>query len=429
MDINVAGILLIFFLVLVNAFFAASEIAVITSRRVKIEKLREGGNKSAQTLVRLIEDPSLFLATIQVGITLAGFLASATAAVGLSAVVAGSFRGFGLSQGLSNSLGIFVVTVTISYITLIFGELAPKRLAMQWSEKVALIVAGPIDLIAKATTPVTRFLTFSTNIVVRLVGGNPRQLEREITEDEIRLYIAEHRTLPEEEKRMIDAVFDFGDQVVRQIMVPRTEIFYVNAEDHIKEALEKVCNVDHSSFPVFKGDYENIVGTVRIHSLVCSFLSNPSDRVEMAMAPPLFVPETKDTVELLKEFREKKVGMAVVVDEYGGIAGLITLEDLIDEIIGDVVDKQNNIFKTADGYWIVEGDTPIQDVIDTLDLKNIRPDAEYETLAGFLLERFGRLPAEGDTLSWEGYVFRIIQMGVRRITKVSIGHEAGDSYH
>ncbi|MFX4263521.1 hemolysin family protein [Pelotomaculum propionicicum] len=246
MEINWTGIFIILVLVLINAFFAASEIAVITSRRLKIERLKDDGNKSAQVLIGLMDNPSLFLATIQVGITLAGFLASATAAVGLSAAIAHIFREMGIPAGISNTLGVLIITIIISYITLVFGELAPKRLAMQWSEKIALTAARPINLIAKVTTPLTRFLTFSTNIVVRLLGGNPQHREKEITEEEIRLYITEHRTLPEEEKRLIEAVFDFGDQVVRQVMVPRTEIFYMSADDSIKEALGKACKVRYS---------------------------------------------------------------------------------------------------------------------------------------------------------------------------------------
>lgn len=425
MEINWTGIFIILVLVLINAFFAASEIAVITARRLKIEKLKDDGNKSAQVLIGLMDNPSLFLATIQVGITLAGFLASATAAVGLSAAIAHIFSGMGIPAGISNTLGVLIITIIISYITLVFGELAPKRLAMQWSEKIALTAARPINLIAKVTTPLTRFLTFSTNIVVRLLGGNPQHREKEITEEEIRLYITEHRTLPEEEKRLIEAVFDFGDQVVRQVMVPRTEIFYMSADDSIKEALEKACKVRFSTFPVYKTDYENVVGIVRIHNLACEFLEEQERKVEDIMSPALFVPETKHTVALLKELSQKKLDMAVVVDEYGGIAGIVTFEDLVNEIIGDVIEDQSNILKTSDGQWLVEGDTPIEDIIDALGLKTITPDAEYETIAGFMLEKLGHLPVEGETVPWEGYNFQVRKMGTRRIKKVLISSTPG----
>ncbi len=424
LEVNWTGLLLIFILILFNAFFAASEIAVLTTRRVIIEQLKNDGNKSAQVLIGLIENPSLFLATIQVGITLAGFLASATAAVGLSTAMARELREIGIPTGISNTLGVLIVTVIISYITLVFGELAPKRLAMQWSEKIALAAARPINLIAKATIPLTRFLTFSTNVVVRLLGGNPQQREKEITEEEIRLYITEHRTLPEEEKRMIEAVFDFGDRIVRQVMVPRTEIFYLDADESIKEALEKACKVCYSAFPVYKSNYENVVGMIGIHNLACEFLVDQNRKVEDIMSSTLLVPETKHTVELLKEFRQKKLGMAAVVDEYGGIAGIVTLEDLVDEIIGDIIEDQSHIIKTSEGQWLVEGDTPIEDIIEALDLKSISPDAEYETIAGFMLEKLGHLPVNGETLSWAGYMFQVREMGNRRIKKVLISSKS-----
>lgn len=420
MEINWTGVYLILGLVLLNAFFAASEIAVITSRRVIVKQLVEKGNKSAAALIKLIDDPGLFLATIQVGLTLAGFLASATAAVGLSKALAGWFETLGVPGGISDTLSVFTVTLAVSYITLVLGELAPKRLAMQWPERIALRVARPVTFIAWATKPLTKFLNFSTNLVVRLLGGNVQLTAKELTEDEIRFHIAEHRTLPEEEKRMIEAVFDFGDQVVRQVMVPRTEIFHVSAHDRIGDALRKVCDNRYSSYPVYEDNHENIVGMVRIHDLACNVFANPDLPVKEVMSPTLFIPETKDTVALLKEFRQNKLGMAIIVDEYGGISGLVTLEDLVDEIIGDLSVDPDLICKTSEGEYLVEGDTPIQDIIETFSLKKLYPDAGYETIAGFMLEQLGHLPVKGETVLWEGYKFQVEEMSARRIEKVLI---------
>ncbi len=420
MQVNWAGILLILFLVLLNAFFAASEIAVISSRRVKIQRLKEEGNTAAAVLLKLIDDPSLFLATIQVGITFAGFLASATAAVGLSKGLTQLLISIGLPSALSKTLGVFFVTILISYITLIFGELAPKRLAMQWSEKLALKVARPIDFIAKVTSPITRFLTFSTNLIVRIFGGNPKQPLKEVTEDEIRFYIAEHRTLPAEEKSMIEGVFNFGDQVVRQVMVPRTEIVYLHVSHTVKQALDKICNINFSAFPVYLKDYDDIVGIVRLRDIVSQALINQEEKITEIMSPVLFVPETKPTVALLKEFRMKGSVMAIVVDEYGGTAGLVTKGDLVDEIIGDVIQEERLIRKTPHGDWLVEGDTPIHDVFEALDLKRVKSNSEYETIAGFMLERLGHLPEEGETVQWEGYSFQVKDMGATRINRLLI---------
>jgi len=420
LQIDWTGILLILVLVLLNAFFAASEIAVISTRRVKIERLKEEGSKKAQKLLKLIEDPSLFLATIQVGITLAGFLASATAAVGLSKALVFQFKKFGIPTEFSSTLAVFIVTLIISYITLVFGELAPKRIAMQWSEQIALTVAGPVSLIAKITSPITRLLTFSTNLVVRIFGANPKQQEKEVTEEEIRLYIAEHRTLPVEEKQMIEGVFEFGDQVVRQVMVPRTEVSYIHAHQKLKDILEKSCSMGYSAFPIYKSDYDNVIGIIKTTDLAFQAITNPEQKAEDIMSPPLFVPETKHTVELLKEFRQKNIAMAIIVDEYGGTAGLVTLEDLIDEIIGDVVNEKRFISKTAPGEWLVKGGTPMQEIIETLSLKRIPHDKDYETIAGFILEQLGELPSEGETVSWEGYQFKVNKVKNRRIKQVLV---------
>lgn len=423
MQVNWAGILLILFLVLLNAFFAASEIAVISSRRVKIQRLKEEGSTSASVLLKLIDDPSLFLATIQVGITLAGFLASATAAVGLSKGLTELLINMGLPSAISNTLGVFLVTLVISYITLIFGELAPKRLAMQWSEKLALKVARPINFIAKVTSPVTRFLTFSTNLIVRILGGNPKQTQKEITEDEIRFYIAEHRTLPAEEKSMIEGVFNFGDQVVRQVMVPRTEIVYLHVSYTVKQALDKVCTLKFSAFPVYEKDYDDIVGIARLRDIVNQALMNQEEKITEIMGPVLFVPETKPTVALLKEFRVKGSVMAIVVDEYGGTAGLVTKGDLVDEIIGDIIQEERLIRKTPHGDWLVEGDTPIHDVFEALELKRVKSNSDYETIAGFILDRLGHLPEEGETLHWGGYSFQVKDMGTTRINRLLIARD------
>lgn len=420
MPVNWWGVLLIILLVIINAFFASSEIAVLSSRRARIEKLREEGNKSAETVIRLLEDPSFFLSTIQVGITLAGFFASATGAIGLSQALAGILSNNGIPTGLANTLSVLIITVLISYITLVFGELVPKRLAMQWSERIALKVAGPIELLSKFTSPVTKLLTLSTNMVVRLFGGNPLEQEKEMSEDEIRFYVAKNKKLPLEEKQMIEAVFDFGDQVVRQVMVPRTEIIHLQASDSIKDALEKVCRTGYQSFPVYRENYDDIIGMVKIQDLTCHLLAGQNLTLADITSPILFVPETKDTVELLKEFRAKKTSIAIVVDEYGGTAGLVTIEDLVDELIGDIIQDQDSVQKTSEGQWLVEGDTPIQTIVELLNIKTIIPDANYETIAGFILDQLGHLPVEGEAVTYDDYQFLVKEMGLRRIKKLLI---------
>jgi putative hemolysin len=206
-------------------------------------------------------------------------------------------------------------------------------------------------------------------MVVRLFGGNPLEQEKEMSEDEIRFYVAKNKKLPLEEKQMIEAVFDFGDQVVRQVMVPRTEIIHLQASDSIKDALEKLCRTGYQSFPVYRENYDDIIGMVKIQDLTCHLLAGQNLTLADITSPILFVPETKDTVELLKEFRAKKTSIAIVVDEYGGTAGLVTIEDLVDELIGDIIQDQDSVQKTSEGQWLVEGDTPIQTIVELLNIK------------------------------------------------------------
>lgn len=426
MEVNWLGIFLIFFLILINAIFAASEIAVLTSSRVKIQQLSEKNNKSATALLKLLDDPSRFLSTIQIGITLSGFLASATAAVGLAFLLEEILKRLGFSASVSNTLGVIGVTLLISYITLVFGELVPKRLALEWSERIALLISRPVSLIEAIASPIVRFLTISTNVVVRLLGGNPDQGEKEISEEEIRVFIAEHQSLPDEEKRLIEAVFDFGDQYVRQVMVPRNEIEYLSADKTVKEALEEVCDIGLSSFPVYGSSKEDIVGIVRMQDLACSIFSKPEKKISEIIKPTMFIPETKETVALLKDFRKEHMEMAIIVDEYGGVSGLVTLGDLIDEIIGDVVEEEQ-IQKNSEGHWVVDGDETIDDIADALGLDRDLFSNTYETIAGFILEHLGYLPKEGEMLSWRGYSFSIIKMDLRRIDKVLISKEVKNS--
>ncbi len=203
-------------------------------------------------------------------------------------------------------------------------------------------------------------------------------------------------------------------------MVPRTEIFYINASDKIGDAFDKVCDKRYSTYPVYRNDYENIVGMIRIHDLACSLYKKNDLLVEEIMSPTLFIPETKNTVALLKEFRQKKLGMAIVVDEYGGISGLVTLENLIDEIIGDLNMDENSFQQISEGEYIVDGDTPVEDIFETLNVKEPINNTEFETIAGFMLKQLGRIPVKGETVLWEGYNFKVEKMGTRRIEKVLI---------
>lgn len=411
-------IVLILGLVFLNAFFAAGEIAVISVRPVRIKQLAEQGNGGARALLRLTADHSRFLATIQVGITLAGFLASASAAVGISEDVSLALLGLGLPAGVARPLALVVVTLLISYVTLVLGELVPKRMALQAPERIALTVARPVEWVSRATGPFTAFLTYSTNLVVRLLGGKVEQLENSISEEELRFYVEEHQELHQEEKNLIAGVFDFGDRLVRQLMVPRPEMECLHHETTLAEALSIVRREGFWRYPVYREDYDDIVGIVTVKDLL-RHVGQGSDKVKIGeiMRQARFVPEAKRALELLKEMQTADEQMAIVVDEYGGVAGLVTMEDLLQEIVGDVAEEPAPENGLPAGERLIDAAETVEDVAEMLDI-SIPLNPNYETLAGFILHELGEIPTAGARVEVSGWRLVVEKMEGRRIDQV-----------
>ncbi len=409
--------LLLLGLILLNAFFAAAEIAAISARPVRIKQLAEDGNRAAQALLRLTADHSRFLATIQVGITLAGFLASASAAVGIAADVALVLGNWGLPPTVTQPVALFVVTLLISYATLVLGELVPKRLALQAPERIALFAARPIEMISRGTGPFIALLTYSTNLVVRLLGGKAEQQESTISEEELRFYVEEHQELYQEEKRLIAGVFDFGDRLVRQLMVPRPEMECIHEDTTLPAALDLVRRHGYWRYPVYREDYDDIVGIVTVKDLV-KHVGVESDPVTIGliMRPARFVPEAKRALELLKEMQVADEQMSIVVDEYGGIAGLVTMEDLLQEIVGDVAEETLTPEQRA-AERLLDAADPVEDVAELLEVK-IPPSPSYETLAGYILDQLGEIPEVGAKVEVDGWTLVVETMEGHRIDQV-----------
>jgi putative hemolysin len=404
-------------LVLINAFFAAGEIAVVSSRPMRIRQLAEQGNRSAQALLRLTSDSSRFLATIQVGITLAGFLASASAAVSLSNDLSIVLQGrAGLAPGLAQTVALFAVTLMLAYITLVLGELVPKRIALQSPERIAMAVARPVELVSKVTGPFTAFLTWSTNVVVRLLGGKVEPKEESISEEELRFYVEEHNELHESEKRMISGVFDFGDRLIRHIMVPRPEMECIHQDATLMDALAEVRKHGYWRYPVYREDYDDIVGIVTVKDLVYHVNEQTTgSAVSTIMRPPRFVPEAKRALELLKDMQTADEQMAIVVDEYGGIAGLVTLEDLLQEIVGEVAEEDIGPHDASE--FIIDAGESLDEVAEQLDV-TLPPSPNYETLAGYILHVLGVIPKEGAAITIGKWKLVVAKMDGHRIDQV-----------
>lgn len=418
-------ILVVLALVAINGYFAAAEIALISARRAALKHAAAQGSAGAKAAVALTEDPSRLLASIQIGITLVGFMASATAAVSLAKPLQVWLESLGNPwlSGVASGASVFIVTLVIAYVTLVFGELAPKRLGLQRAEAVAKAVARPIDMIATFVTPVSWFLARSTDVVARMLGVKPGQGRPGVSEEEIKLLVTEQGSLLEEEKRMIHEIFELGDTVAREIMVPRVDMAAIEDTTSIEEALSVFRESGYSRLPVYSEDPDKIVGVLLLKDLVGpAALGNLDETVDGYARAPIFVPETKGILPLLGEMRAMRNHMAIVVDEYGGTAGIVTIEDIVEEVIGEVADEfdrdRKHVTQIGEGVWVVDGRLPIEDAIG-MDLP-VQESDEYETVAGWVLVRLGHIPVSGESFTEGDTRFTVEAVRRRRIVRLRI---------
>ncbi|MFA5844215.1 MAG: hemolysin family protein [Coriobacteriia bacterium] len=423
--------LLIVALVVLNGYFAAAEIALISARRASLKAVADAGSEGARVALRLTEDPSRLLAAVQVGITFVGFLASATAAVSLSQGVAGWLRSLG-SPGLARvagGLSVVLVTVAVSYLTLVLGELTPKRLGLQRANAVAVRVARPIAVLAVVAAPLTWLLTVSTDLVGRLFGLPPGAGRPGVTEEEIKLLVTEQGTLLDEEKRMIHEVFELGDTVAREVMVPRVDMVLLEDTVTLGEALGVFTRSGYSRLPVFQEDPDTIVGVALLKDLVGLAASGRlGEPITEHMRGPIFVPETKPVLALLSEMQLTRTHLVVVVDEYGGTAGLVTIEDIVEEVIGEIADEfdkeRRYVTQTSDGVWAVDARLSVEEARETFGWPVPESD-EYETVAGWVLMELGHIPVPGETVWMEGFEVRVEAVRRRRIARLKVSRESG----
>ena len=417
-------IILLAVLILVNAFFAAAEIAFISLNDAKIDFLVKEGNKKAKTIKKMLENPSRFLSTIQIGITLAGFLSSAFASETFAANLAPKlYEVFpGVSLSVWNNISIIIITIVLSYFTLIFGELVPKRLAMKYYEKIAFGSIGIIRFISIIASPFVKFLTFSTNIVSKIFGISDNE-EETVTEEEIRMMIdvgEEKGTIDKEESEMINNVFEFDDKVVSEIMVPRNDIYALDEDMSISQVLEHITTdkaFRYSRIPVYKDTVDEIRGIVYIKDILMES-KDKRIKIKNLKKKAYFIPETKPINELFEELRKNRKQIAIVVDEYGGTAGLVTMEDILEEI-DDEYDSVEVPFKQIDeNTYLFNGGVSIDDVQKVLNIKI--PDGEYDTISGYLINELGRIPEEHENIEVDtkDVLYTIEKVKERRILKV-----------
>lgn len=419
-------IILILVLIILNGFLAAAEIALVSARRAVMKMESDAGSRSAQRVLRLMEDPGRFMAAIQIGITLVGFGASATAAVTLAEPVADWLGSLGVSwiTSVASGLAVFIVTLMISYVTLVVGELAPKRLGLQKAESVAKLVAGPVIVLQSAAAPLIWVLTRSTDVVARLLGVRPGSTRPGVTEAEIKLLVTEQGTLLEDEKRMIHEIFELGDMVAKEIMVPRVDMRMLEDTTLVEDAIDVFRESGYSRLPVFSGDADTIVGIAMLKDLVGPVTTGKlAAPVGTIVRPAVFVPETKPILTMLKDMQQVHNHLALVVDEYGGTAGLVTIEDIVEEIIGEVVDEfdvdRRYITTISPGEWVVDGLLSVHEANETLGW-NLPVSDEYETVAGWLLVQLGHIPTGGEVVRHRDLLVRVDAVRRRRIARLRV---------
>ena len=421
-------ILLLIVLIALNAFFAAAEIAFISLNDAKIDMQAKEGDKKAKKIKRMLENPSKFLATIQIGITLAGFLSSAFASEAFASKLAPVLHNLipFFSVSVWNTISIVLITIVLSYFTLVLGELVPKRVAMKNYEKIAFATVGIIKFISVLTSPFVKLLTVSTNIVSKLFGVSGAE-EETVTEEEIRMMVdvgEEKGTIDKEEKEMINNVFELNDTAVSEIMVPRIDIYAVDMNLSISKVVEEITEDEdfrYSRLPAYDEDIDDIKGIVYIKDILLS-TKNKNAKIKNIIKEAYYVPETKPVNELFDELRKNRKQIAIVVDEYGGTAGLVTMEDILEEIVGEIYDEYDEVEKIYEkideNTYMLNGSMGVSEVEKILDIEI--PEGDYDTISGYLIEELGRIPDEKEkpVIETEDVVYKIQKIEDKRIVMI-----------
>ena len=408
METITGGSLILQFIVIVvltgiNAFFSSAEMAIVSINRNKLKILVEEGNKKAIMLENLMKEPSKFLSTIQVGITLAGFFASASAATGLSQYL--SIYLGKLKIPYSSHISMILITFLLSYITLVFGELIPKRIALRSSEKTALASVGIIVMVSKIFLPFVKFLTFSTNVILTVLKMKEDNIEEKVSKEELRSLVEvgrEHGIINEVEKEMIENIIEFDEKVAREIMIPRTKVFLIDKNISVDELFEKKEVEVYSRIPVYEDEADNIVGILFMKDLMIEAYRKGFQNVKLTeiMQEAYFVPETKNVNELFNEMQAEKKHIAILIDEYGGFSGIVTLEDLIEEVMGNIADEfdadDSSIKKLAVNKYLINGELSLNDLNDYFHIE--LESKHYDTLSGLLIEHMGYIPEDDEDI-------------------------------
>ncbi|MBY9076355.1 hemolysin family protein [Nocardioides sp. WL0053] len=421
MNGTLANIGLVVVFVLIGGVFAAAEISLVSLRDGQARALSTRG-KRGRIVAELNEDPNRFLAAVQVGVTLAGFLSAAFGGATLSGDLTPVLVDWGIPPGVASPLALVLVTIAISYMSLVFGELVPKRLGLQRAEAFSLALGPMIDKVSKVSRPVIWVLSKSTNFVVRLLGGDPDAQKEQMSDEELRELVNAHETLGEEERRIVEDVFEAGDRQIREVMIPRTEVDFLDASTPVYRAAKDALAQPHSRYPVIRGSADDVIGFVHVRDLLDPEMANRSVRVGELSRQTLVLPWTRPLLAALADMRREGTHLAIVADEYGGTAGIVTMEDLVEELIGDIKDEYD--VDEAETTRLRGGDVEVDGLLNLDDFEDETgvelPEGPYETLAGFIMARLGRVPEAGDTVDFEDHRLVVREVEGRRVARVLV---------
>lgn len=421
-------ILLILLLTVANGIFSGSEIAVVSARKVRLEQLADRGNRKAQIALKLANAPNDFLSTVQIGITLIGILSGAVGGATIAQRLKPVFESIPTLQPYSEGISVVMVVTILTYLSLVIGELVPKRISLNNPEQIACMVAPPMRLLSRLTAPLVHILGVSTDALLNLLGIKASE-EPNITEEEIKVLIrqgADSGVFEPAEHEMVERVFRLGDRPIKAIMTPRTEIDWLDIESSLEENLQEVIASNHSRFPVGRGSLDECIGVIRGSLLLTAQLSGQALNLEEIIQPPLYVTESARALNVIEQFKKTGVHIAMVTDEYGGVEGLVTLNDLMEAIVGDLpsVEDQEEplIIQREDGSWLIDGSLDIHDLKDLLE-KDSLPDettGSFHTLGGFVMHFLGYIPQSGEYFQWSGLRFEVVDMDGTRVDKVLV---------
>ena len=420
-----AKIALVLVFILVGGVFSSTEMALVSLRESQVKALSASGRRGAR-VASVVGNPSRFLAALQIGVTLAGFLSAAFGAATLSGQFAPVLVRWGVPKGVADATALITITLVISYFSLVLGELAPKRIALQRAEGLAMVTAPFVDRFASLVSPVVWLLSRSSDFVVRLLGGDPKAGRDQISNEELRSLVIEHESFGREERDLIEEIFSAGDRQLREVMIPRTEVDFLDASMLVAKAVRIVADLPHSRYPVVRGNADEVVGFVHVRDLFGTAARATGARVGELVRQVVQMPGTKRVLPALSELRRAGMQLAIVVDEYGGTAGIVTLEDIVEELVGDIRDEYDS--QSAGSRRLGGGDLEVEGLLNLDDFQDeagfALPDGPYETVAGYVLASLGHIPAVGESVEVAGHRIAVSEKDGRRIARLRVARVA-----